>query len=40
MDPGVDIYKAALSHQPYAGFDFSVDQGRSQFVQGFNFPVF
>ena len=31
MDPRVDIYKAALSHQTGAGFDFSVYKGRSQF---------
>ena len=40
MDPRVDIYKAALSHQTGTGFDFPVYQGRSQFGQGFNFPVF
>ena len=40
MDPRVDIYKAALSHQTGANFDFFVYQGRSQFGQGFNFPVF
>lgn len=40
MDPRVDIYQAALSHQTGAGFDFSVYQGRSQFGQGFNFPVY
>ena len=40
MDPRVDIYKAALSHQTGVGFDFSVYQGRSQFGQGFYFPVY
>ena len=40
MDPRVDIYQAALSHQTGAGFDFPVFAGRSQFGQGFNFPVF
>ena len=40
MDQRVDIYKAALSHQTGAGFDFFVYQGRFQFEQGFNFPVF
>ena len=40
MDPRVDIYKAALSNQTGAGFDFPVYQGRSQFGQAFNFPVF
>ena len=40
MDQRVDIYKAALSHQTGAGFDFPVYQGRSQLGQGFNFPVF
>jgi hypothetical protein len=40
MDPRVEIYQAALSHQTGAGFDFAVYQGRSQYGQGFNFPVF
>ena len=40
MDPRVDIYKAALSHQTGGDFDFPVYQGRSKFAQGFNFPVF
>ena len=40
MDPRVNIYKASLSPQTGAGFDFSVYQGRSQFGQGFNFFVF
>ena len=40
MDPRVDIYKAAFSHQTGGGFDFSVYQGRSQFGHGFNFPVY
>ena len=40
IDSRVDIYIAALSHQIGAGFDIPVYQGRSQFRQGFNFPVF
>ena len=40
MDPRVDIYKRAFSHQTGAGFDFPVYQGRSQFDQGFNFLCF
>lgn len=40
MDPRVEIYQAALSHQTGAGFDFSVYHGRSQFGQGFNFEVY
>ena len=40
MDLHGDIYKEALSHQTGAGFDFFVYQGRYQFEQGFNFPVF
>ena len=40
MDPRVEIYKSALSHQTGAGFDFSVYQGRPQFGNGFNFQVF
>ena len=39
MDPSVNIYKAALSYQTGAGFDFPLYQGRSQFKQKFYFPV-
>ena len=38
MDPRVDIYKSALSHQTGAGFDFSVYQGRSNLVTDLTSP--
>ena len=40
IDPRVDIYKAALSHQTGAGIDFPVYRGRFKFGQGFNFLVY